>query len=292
MVLFWNAVPLRSTSQTESPQIAQIGIAIPNLRRPKTYSKEALDEIRDVLHADYVRTGWLPNGLKLDKHPWQVVDRDMRNLCASGLKAMILTPSPNDDSQGWTHLIDNIDAFFARYTAREPGCIRYAEAANEADLPKNGFKDVEEYAAYYEAVAKIVSRYGISVITSGTSGKDLPWTYALATLLHQTEPAPPVTGFGFHPYGVAPGDMTAAVMEMRRAAAAGTSPLPEVYVTEMGDPDPEKLYRSIVSLARVTPVLTIFEYVSQGRDEEQFALKEHPALFKAVTRAWHTLHEQ
>lgn len=150
---------------------------------------------------------------------------------------MIITSSPKDDAKGEEHLYRNIDDFFARYDAREPGCITYAEIGNGADLPQNGFPDVDAYARYYERVAPIAAKHGIRVITAGTSGKDAPWTYALALLLRKAGVR--VDGFGFHPYGVPPNSIRGALFEMRRAAAGGTNRFPEVYVTELGTKNPD-----------------------------------------------------
>lgn len=267
-----------------APPVAKIGIAFPPLEYLRYYTKANFVDIRDGLHAQFVRTGWIPTVMiKHDKVPWDREDRAMHRVCNNGLKVMIITPSIKDDVKGEDDLYANIDEFFARYNAREQGCIAWAEIANEADLPPNRFADVDAYARYYERVAPIAAKYGITVITSGTSGKDVPWTYRLAQLLGAANA--PVDGFGFHPYGIAPAAMPRALDEMRQAASGGSRPFPEVYVTELGVKDPDGLYDAIVNLAHSTPVITIFEYVVQQSEDRGYGLKDDPRLYKAAQRA-------
>lgn len=281
------AAVLSLTAQT--PPVAQLGVQFPPLGRLNYYTKAAFADIRDNLHASYVRVGWLPNWVaKYDKVPWGREDRGMHRICRAGLKVMVLTPSFRDDSKGEDHLYANIDEFFTRYQQREPGCIEYAELANEADIPRNSFANVEDYARYYEHVAPIVARHGITVVTSGTSGKDLPWTYALASLLAGSSPRPPLDGFGFHPYGVAPAQLANAVNAMRQVTSIFPSAgqRNEIYITELGETNAGDLYTAIVNLAHETPALTIFEYERQPGDDPGYGLKDYPALYDAVLRAW------
>jgi len=283
-------LPADASRAATSAKSANIGIAFPSLQELKYYTRADLRDLRDGLHAGFVRTGWIPNRMKYDKVPWQREDRAMHRLCGAGLNVMIITPSPKDDAKGEDDLYDNIETFFARYDGREPGCIAYAEIANEADLPQNGFPDVSAYARYFERVAPMAARYGIKVVTSGTSGKDTPWTYALAGLLRAA--GTHVDGFGFHPYGIAPRAMREALLEMRRAASDGTNRLPDVYVTELGVQDPDGLYDAIVDLADATPALTIFEYEVQNREDRGYGLKDDPRLYRAAQRAVEHLGKQ
>jgi hypothetical protein len=247
-------------------------------------------DIRDHLHATYVRTGWAPNQRSFEKIRWFREDRDMDTICASGLKIMILVPTPKDDAKGVDALLDDVRDFFARYTLREFGCLRYAEIINEADLPRNGFADVKTYAAFYERVAPIVAAFDIPILTTGASGKDLPWTAELGTLLRSATPSPRVDGFGFHPYGVAPVAMADATMQMRQAAGGGFG-LPPVYVTEIGQERAADLYEAIVTLAHATPTITIYEYIAQYHEDPRYALINNPPLYAAVQKAWATLHQ-
>ncbi|HTA38007.1 MAG TPA: hypothetical protein VK760_02965 [Candidatus Acidoferrales bacterium] len=275
----------------ESARIAELGVQIPALEERPFYSKATMLDIRDNLHAGYVRTGWVPGWFKLEKKPWIREDRAMHVVCTSGLKVMVITPTPKEDADGLDDLVGEADAFFARYTKREPGCLRYAEIANETDIAKNGFSSVDAYAAYYERIAPIPARYGIEVITSGTSGKDLPWTFSLASILRSAAPKPPVSGFGFHPYGVSPKSMASATLAMRQAAGKNADgALPEVYVTELGLKNGDDLYAAIVNLAHATPAITIFEYETQPGIEREYGLKDNPALYQAMQRAWQHLH--
>lgn len=281
------AAALSLTAQT--PPVAQLGVQFPPLGLVRLYTEDAFADIRDNLHASYVRVGWLPGWAKYDKKPWQREDRSMHRLCQSGLKAMIITPSPRDDRHNVPdHLYANIEEFFARYDQREPGCIKYAELSNEADVARNGFNGVEEYARYYQRVAPIVARYNITIVTSGTSGKDLPWTSSLAALLAGASPRPPLDGFGFHPYGVPPLQLYDALNAMRGATSLfpGERRPNDIYVTELGEKDARDLYAAIVALAHETPALTIFEYEHQPGDDPGYSLKDSPALYDAMQRAW------
>ncbi len=292
------AVP-QAQAQTPAARVAELGVELPSIggwkwftiTRDRYFSPEVLADIRDNLHATYVRTGWIPNQFVFEKVRWYREDQAMDAICGAGLKTMIIVPGPREDKKGEQDLVDNVREFFARYTQRESGCVRYAEILNEADLPKNGFDDVQSYAAYYQRVAPIVASFGIPVITSGTSGKDLPWTAALAANLRASRPRPPVSGYGFHPYGVQPDDVAQAVLEVRRVAGtpAGGSP-PPVYVTEIGQERPADLYATIIHLAHATPTITIYEYLAQPNEDPKYGLKDNPALYRAVQRAWSTLH--
>jgi len=249
-----------------------------------------MQDIRDNLHASYVRTGWIPSRLRHEIR-WRREDSGMDVICGSGLHLMALVPSIKDDDRGEDDLVANVREFFARYTQRDPGCIRYAEVANEADLQASRFPDVDAYAEYYGRVAPIVASFGIPVITSGISGKDLPWTYALARLLHDA--GAPVDGYGFHPYGVAITGLAEATAAIARAAAvpSNQSP-PSVYVTEIGQTNARDLYATIVELASLTPAITIYEYQAQPGEDPQYGLKNNPALYAAMQRAWSALHAE
>ena len=289
--------PASPASSTAAP-IAQIGVEVPTLGggnwwtvlRQRYISPASMQDIRDNLHASYVRTGWIPSRLRHEIR-WRREDDGMDVICASGLRLMVIVPSPKDDDRGDVDLVDNVREFFERYTQRDPGCIRYAEVANEADLQASRFADVESYAAYYGKVAPIVASFGIPVITSGVSGKDLPWTYALARLLHDADT--PVNGYGFHPYGVAIAGLADATLAIARAAGSlRNGSLPSVYVTEIGESDARDLYATIVNLAHVTPAITIYEYSAQPGEDPRYGLKNNPALYAAVQRAWSALHEE
>lgn len=288
--------PPQPATAPPSPPVAQLGVEIPTLGggnwwtvlRPRYISPENMQDIRDRLHASYVRTGWIPSRLRHEIR-WRREDDGMDVVCASGLHLMAIVPSLKDDDLGEDDLVQNVREFFARYTQRYPGCIRYAEIANEADLQISRFPDVEAYAEYYGKVAPIVASFDIPVITSGISGKDLPWTYALAHLLRDADA--PVDGYGFHPYGVAIGDLAGATNAIARAAAVRPdASLPSVYVTEIGQSDARDLYATIVELARLTPAITIYEYAAQPGEDPRYGLKNNPALYAAVQRAWSALH--
>jgi hypothetical protein len=279
----------------DAPPTAELGIQLPTIggakwltvTRSNYINPATLRDIHDNLHASYVRTGWIPNRLKFENIRWHREDDAMDTICSSGLRLMMILPSAKDDNKGIEDLVDNTREFFTRYTAREFGCIRYAEVANEADLPANGFADVIAYASFYQRVAPIVASFGIDVITTGVSGEDRPWTFALATILAAHKPRAPVGGYGFHPYGVPPDRMTDATLAIRKAAGyLPNGTLPKVYVTEIGQSDARDLYSTIVNLAHSTPTITIYEYLAQPSESPQYGLKNHPALYQAVQAAW------
>jgi hypothetical protein len=289
--------PSAGSSQTpsspSSASVAQLGIALPAVGgvhwpaiRRRFFTPAVMRDIHDNLHASFVRIGWRPDGLRLDQVRWHREDQGLDTVCSSGLQAMILVPNPNDDHMGEQHLIATVGEFFARYTRREFGCLRYAEIANEADIRTNGFASVSDYAAYYKQVAPAIAALGIAVITSGTSGKDMPWTVALASILRSANPSPPVSGYGFHPYGVPPSQMAQTVEQLRDAIGIGHDRmLPNVYVTEIGKDNATDLYQTIVHLAPVTPTITIYEYMAQPDEDPKYGLRDNPALYDAVRSA-------
>jgi hypothetical protein len=267
------------------PPVAALGIEVPTLGAfPRYFTDDAMLDIRDNLHAHYVRTGWIPDWIYRDekKHrAWRLEDRTMREICKFGLRVMIIVPGPKNDARGEDDLLTNVSTFFARYQAREPGCIEWAEIANEADLPENGFKSVEEYAAYYARVAPIVASFGVPVITTGVSGEDRPWTMTLAGLFANMASPPPVAGFGYHPYGTPVAGLERAVAALRQDARGS-----QVYVTEIGRSAPDELYDTIVSLARVTPAITVYTYRTAPIEGRKYSLYDNPELHAAVERAW------
>ena len=294
-----NASAVPRVAPPAGPVVAQLGIELPALGgrdwwsvvRKQYFTPEIIADIRDNLHADYVRTGWVPGWLHFETIRWHREDSGMDLICGSGLHAMIILPGPPKGEYVESDLVTNVREFFARYTKRDPGCIRYAEAANEADLPVNRFAGVQAYAAYYHDVAPVVASFGVPIITSGVSGENRDWTSELANLLYASKT--PVSGYGFHPYGVEPARMAEATLAMRRAAGAlADGNFPVVYVTEIGESNARALYDTIVNLSHVTPTITIYEYQAQGREDPRYGLKNNPALYAAVQRAWATLHAQ
>lgn len=288
-----------------TPEPAQSGVAVLGIELPTIgiifrqfrwrwhvtfesyFSSQVMKEIRDDLHADYVRTGWIPDWVAREERrhrAWHNEDETMHSICGSGLHAMIVVPREGQDARGTDHLLENVRLFFERYTRREPGCIAWAEIGNENDLPSNGYSDVRAYASYYARVAPIVASFGIRVITSGCSGEDRPWTHTLAAILRSLA-VPPPDGFGYHPYGVPALQMNEALAAMRKAAADDGS-APPVYVTEIGESSPDALYQTLVALARLTPAVTIYEYRAQPGEDPRYALKGNPQLYAAAQRAW------
>ncbi|HTU81489.1 MAG TPA: hypothetical protein VMF61_05125 [Candidatus Acidoferrales bacterium] len=253
------------------------------------FSAAVAQDIATNLRADYVRTGWIPDWIH-KFHSWHRENQALDAICGAGLHVMIIVPGVQDDALGEDDLLENVRAFFARYTQREPGCIRYAEIANETNLPANGFRSVLDYASYYAKVSPIVASFGIPVITSGVSGADSAWISELGERLRSMQPPPPVSAYGFHPYGVPLSSLATAFDSMQRAAGELPGGKPSaVDVTEMGRTDAAELYRAIVTLAPLTGALTVYEYRAQPNDsaaDARYALVDHPALYDAARRAF------
>ncbi|HEY1429550.1 MAG TPA: hypothetical protein VGF18_08250 [Candidatus Tumulicola sp.] len=276
-----------------SPAHAELGIQLTAVGggrwlqvRKEFFLPAVMHDIRDNLHATFVRIGWFPNSLKYEKIPWRREDQALDTICSSGLHVMFLLPSPKDDPKGNDDIERASGAFLDRYTHREFGCIRWVEAGNESDLTVNGFSSVDDYAAFYEKMAPIVVQYGVKIVTTGISGDDRAWTQRLAALLRSSQADPQVDGYGFHPYGVPPARMASATLAMRQAAgAADGDALPDVYVTEIGEKKPADLYAAIVNLWTATPAIALYDYRSQPGDEPGYAIKDNPGLYDAVVRA-------
>src|SRR6516165_8026803 len=141
--------PLPVLSDQPRQPLALLGFNLPTLASDLSYFSAAnLSDIKNALHADFVRTGWAPNWMPHQPRLKQrLTDAEIHGICGAGLKLMIIVPGKTHDKAGLAYLEDSIAWFFQRYTQREPGCIRWAEIANEADLPVNGFADVRDYAS-------------------------------------------------------------------------------------------------------------------------------------------------
>ena len=151
----WLAVALPAAAATATPDpvrsatVARLGIELPTLgganwftvMRARYFSDSVMRDIRDNLHLDYVRTGWVPGRLAFEKIRWYREDQGMDTICSAGLKLMIIVPGLGKDRRTGATIdpTPTVSEFFARYTEREFGCIAYAEIANEADLPSNGW---------------------------------------------------------------------------------------------------------------------------------------------------------
>jgi hypothetical protein len=101
------AAPPPSSQASPAPAVAtpapvaELGIALPAVggrrweRTQKEYFNQAvMRDIRDNLHATYVRTGWIPDWFRFEELRWHREDQGLDAICSSGLKVMILIPSP------------------------------------------------------------------------------------------------------------------------------------------------------------------------------------------------------
>lgn len=264
-----------------------LGSAFPDrgLRWPQVraqfFSPQVAADIRDGLHATYVRTGWIPGWVRKEPpRPWFREDQALDALCTSGLRVMIVVPGPGQDPAGVGDLIASAKEFFTRYRRREPGCIAWAEIANEPDLPANGFASVDAYARYYARIAPVVASFGLPVIAGGTSGEKVAWTSRLSALLGAESPPPPLAGVGFHPYGVSVARLPRSLAAVRAAAGGATA-----FVTELGEERASDLYDAILALAPLAPAITVYEYRAQPGEDPRYALTSDPRRYDAFARA-------
>lgn len=279
-----NPGPTSHAAQSPNFQLAAVvGVAVAGAAGPKYYTPAIMNDIKNNLGADYVRGGFIPD--YVNAHGWGDVDTFMQNACNAGLQVAELLPGINDDKLGEADLIEHVDGFFIRYTQPQyKGCLKFAEVVNEADLPQNGYT-LLSYFGYYVEVAHYAEIYGVRLVTTGTSGEDTSWTSRLAQLLANCQvscyPPPEVDGYGFHPYGVAVGNMSSAAEAMGDAAGDPNG----IYVTELGETDAQSLYQAIVNLEYSVNVTTVFEYQPGPGQGDQYSLKDNPALYAAFQKA-------
>jgi hypothetical protein len=282
-----NAVAARPVA-VDRPVIAQLGINLPtmgivywaagrNWRWTVTnyFSPVVMSEIKNTLHADYVRTGFIPDWVHRERPEWQREDRVMDDACHAGLGVMVIAPTGND-KLGAGDLAATVGAFFTRYTAREKNCKLAAEIGNEDNLTMSP----QAYAAIFESEAPEIRGLGVPVIASGTSELDVRWTEAVSALIAPSLPE----GYGFHPYDVPPARMQANIATMSSAtASSGAS---RIYITEYGSGEASTLSSAILTLD-TQPAVTVYEYRCQPSDETcKYGLKDNPALFDAVARTF------
>ncbi len=113
------------------------------------FTPAIMSDIKNNLRANYIRTGWIPDWFYNNEGAsWQREDNVMDNACAAGLGVNVIVPPPYNDSRGEADAIANVQAFFTRYTKREPGCVIWAEVENEANIDPN--TTFASYVSYYE----------------------------------------------------------------------------------------------------------------------------------------------
>jgi hypothetical protein len=239
------------------------------------FSPAVMDDIKNGLHADYVRTGFIPDWLHGERVAWHREDAIMDNACGAGLGVMAIVPV-GDDRRGLADLVATVRSFFDRYAVRERGCAIVAEIGNEDNLATTP----QAYAGVFNALSPAIRASGVPVVVSGTSGLDERWAGAVARLID----SPPAAGFGFHPYGMKPRAMQDAVAGM--AAAIGATSNDAVWITEYGSEDAATLSSAIMTLD-TQPAVTVYEYRCQPTDDGcKYGLKDHPALYDAVRSAF------
>ena len=179
------------SAPAERPVIAQLGINLPTMgivywasgrnwrwSVANYFSPAVMSEIKNTLHADYVRTGFIPDWVHRERPAWQREDRVMDDACHAGLGVMVIVPTGND-KLGTDDLAVTAGAFFTRYTVREKNCKLVAEIGNEDNLTKSP----QAYAAIFESEAPEIRKLGVPVIASGTSELDVRWTRAVSALI-------------------------------------------------------------------------------------------------------------
>lgn len=250
------------------------------------YSPAVMNDIKNNLGADYVRLGFIPDWMGANGNAAEtcngatttttaasrfcIEDKVLQNACNAGLNVLILTQlySPNGNQEN-TDSNTIITQFFNEMTNHYPGCIKWAELGNEADLdvaPLNG--DMGAYATYYEEVASHVeSHTEISLITAGTSGVNVQWVKNVGyyVIMPPPDSRPRVDGIGVNPYGTAPADMASA-MASQISTLPGRFPNPLCnnatcpYATEVGETSAGDLIQSVENLDKNTPIITVYNY--------------------------------
>ena len=151
---------------------------------------------------------------------------------ADEISVMEITPYIHTDftfAEGLSYTPAAYAAYVAAEATRRCGSVPSLifEIYNEPDVPN---EQANIGSAVYLSLAMATvpairaACPSATIITGGTSGLDIGWDQAIASL------APYVNGYGLHPYGIADGGMRAAVTAVQ--AAFGT-PKP-VYFTEFG----------------------------------------------------------
>lgn len=288
IVLSAVTAPAARSAAVERPAIAQVGINLPTMgivywpaghdwrwTVANYFSAAVMNEIKDTLHADYVRTGFIPDWLNRERPRWLREDRVMDDACRAGLGVMVIVPT-GGDKLGSDDMVSTVGAFFTRYAARERNCKLLAEIGNEDNLTMSP----QAYATLFQSVAPEIRKAGVPVITSGTSELDVRWARSVSRAIAPFLP----DGYGFHPYGVPPRRMQADIATM--AAAIGVQELSRIYITEYGSGDAATLSNAILTLD-TQPAVTVYEYRCQPSDETcEYGLKDNPALFDAVARTF------
>jgi hypothetical protein len=287
IALFGVTVLAARSAPAERPVAARVGINVPTMgivywaaghnwrwTVANYFSPAVMSEIKNTLHADYVRTGFVPDWVHRERPKWQREDRVMDDACGAGLGVMVIVPT-GDDKLGSDDLATTVGAFFTRYAAREKNCKLIAEIGNEDNLTTSP----QAYAAIFESLAPEIRAMGVPVITSGTSELDTRWIRKVCDLIGALP-----TGYGFHPYDVAPDRMQSAIAGM--ASSTATQALDRIYITEYGSSDAATLTNAIRNLDS-QPGVTIYEYRCQPSDEScKYGLKDNPPLYKAVQNAF------
>ena len=250
------------------------------------FSPAVMSEIKNALHADYIRTGFIPDWLQTEQVAWRREDRIMDNACNAGLSVMVIVPT-GDDRLGVDDLGATVRAFFARYTARERGCGIIAEIGNEENLRMSP----GAYAKIFELLAPEIRELGVAVVTAGTSGLDDRWTRGVSDSIAGWCPAEDriagtcslPSAYALHPYNIAPNRMQSTIERMASSLdRAGSG----IYITEYGSDNPKTLAGAIEALA-AQPAVTVYEYKCQPTDDScKYGLKGNPSLYGAVQNAF------
>ena len=208
----------------------------------------------------------------------------MDDACAAGLNVLVIVPA-GYDRLGLDDLRD-VREFFARYTAREPGCGLLAEIGNEENLTAAP----AEYAAVFEALAPgdpcgrhagrygghVRSRYGGRTTSRPRSPPGAPPHCSRAELARYP-PRSDCTRTESLPSDAL----------RRRSDRRTTRGTPRgIDVTEYGAADAATLSDAIFALD-AQPLETIYEYRCQPTDDScKYGLKDNPPLYDAVAGAF------
>jgi hypothetical protein len=151
---------------------------------------------------------------------------------ANHLSVMEITPYLHTNGT-FAQQVPYTPAAYATYVAAEAAkrCATVPalifEIYNEPDTSnQQASLDPPTYIAMVQATVPAIRKAcpSATIITGGTSGLDLSWDAAIASL------APLVDGFGLHPYGIADAGMRPAITAVQQAFGASKP----VYLTEFG----------------------------------------------------------
>jgi hypothetical protein len=263
------------------------------------WSTKTLNDIRNNLHADYIRTRWDYQFWLNENQDWAEEDAALKNVCNDGIPIGIMLPGPDEALDAtpavtYATLGAAIGAFFARYTAAGTGraacTFMYAELGSEENL---GQSTPAEYSSYYKIVAPYIVPYKAYIydglVPAGPSGvkftgspahlTGIAWTQQVAPNINAVPVADAPSAYGIDPYGTMVSDLAGAMTTIADAASTSQVPVSTgsggVAVTEIGmddcdneppncttgpQPGNHDMLDTLSDFGGVVPFVTVYEY--------------------------------